>query len=179
MKSYMPGEHGYTDHGPRTTVHPAVEAYAKDIAKVRVRMKNGEVKKLQDPRRYAFDRFGQGRNNAGTTGLVAVERSRRSDAEEDYLSALYEVFHAALERLSPGHRLYLRGLMDGKSTRQHAAEVGITQPAVVQGRQRALEALAKALGAEGLQDRPGIRRGIVRGTNFNITEFLPGFTEVA
>lgn len=174
MKSYMPGEHDWTDHGPRTTMHPAVAEYKAPKA---VKLRNGSFAALTDPRKYSYDRFGETRNTAGTKGLVQVERSRRSDAEEDYLTALHEVFHNALERLSPTARVYLRGLMEGKSTRDHADELEVSQPAVVQGRKRALHDLAVTLGAEGLDDRSGIRRGIVRGTNFPITEWLPGFTE--
>lgn len=174
MRSYMPGEHDWTDHGPRITVHPDVQAYKFPKA---VKLRNGTTAALTDPRKYSYDRYGEGHSGASTTGLVQVERSRRSDAEEDYLTALHEVFHSALERTGPTHRVYLRGFMDGKSTRDHAAELEVSQPAVVQGRKRALDALAKALGAKGLDDRAGIRQGIVRGTNFNITEWLPGFTE--
>lgn len=176
MRSYVPGEHGWTDHGPRTTVHPDVQAYK---APKSVKNKDGTFQVLRHPKHYSFDRLNEGTNNAGTSGLVLIERSKRSDAEEEYLAALHEVFHNALGRLNPTHRAYLRGAMEGKSTRDHARELDVSQPAVVQGRKRALDALAKALGAKGLEDRPGIRQGIVRGTNFNITEWLPGFTEGA
>lgn len=137
-----------------------------------------DVAKRTSPKQNTFDALGQPLDRSSTKGLVLVDRSRRSNAEEEYLNALHEVFSAALERLTPQHRLYLRGVMEGKSVRQHADELDVTHPAVVQGRKRALEALAKALGARGLDDRAGIRRGLVRGTNFNLSEWLPGFTEV-
>ena len=129
------------------------------------------------PKHNTYDQLNPGEDTSSTEGLVLIERSQRSAAEEDYLVALHAVFSGGLGRLTATHQLYLRGIMEGKSTRAHAAELEVSQPAVVQGRKRALDALAKALGAKGLDDRAGIRQGLVRLTNFNLTEWLPGFTE--
>lgn len=137
-----------------------------------------DVAKRTSPRDNTFDQTGRPLDRSSTKGLVLVERSQRSDAEERYLNALHEVFSAVLPRLTEKHRLFLRGIMEGKSTRQHADELGVTHVAIVNGRKRALEALAKALGAEDLNDRAGIRRGLVRGTLFPLADWLPGFTEV-
>ena len=165
MKSSMPGEHGYVDHGPRKT-HSADEAWAKGLAP--------EVREAM--RRNAWDHEG-GMNVGNTDGLVMVERQKRSDAEEDYLTALHEVFTPAIQKLSETQQLYLHGLMQGRSTRADADLLGVKQQSVQEGRQTALNALARALGATGRQDKPGIRRGLLAGTNFPLTEWLPGFTE--
>jgi hypothetical protein len=187
VKSLMPGEHiggdeyafatrAYaagalsfdevaTDHGPRKT-HSADEEWAKDL--------KPDVREAM--RRNAWDRDG-GINVGSTDGLVMVERQKRSDAEEDYLNALHGAFRPAIARLTETQQLYLHGLMQGRSTRHDADLLGVKQQSVQEGRQTALNALAKVLGASGKDDKPGIRRGLVAGTNFPLTEWLPGFTE--
>ncbi len=75
----------------------------------------------------------------------------RPMAEEGYVNALYEFFHDRIS-LWPGTPMgkeYLRMVMhDTRSTRDIADDIGVSQPAIVQGRQRAIASFAEFMGGK-------------------------------
>ena len=80
-----------------------------------------------------------------------VEYPSRPASEGPYVDALSEFFdtHIALWPGTDSQREYLRVLMtDRRSTRDLAEVGGVSQPAIVQGRQRAVDSFVKHMGGK-------------------------------
>ena len=137
MRSYMPGEYGWVNHGPRK-----MNSFDKAYIAGRIPM---WIRDFEPMTTTWEDQKGR------PVGY------NRPYTEEPYVNALRDFFGDKIDLIPPKPRQdlqravkdWLHSVMhDGRSTRDIAKEMGISQPAVVQARKRAVDQLVESCGGK-------------------------------
>lgn len=161
MKENMPGNghrqtDGYVDRGPRRTRYQTQGVFTKRVFNIETFDTVYKVGKFPEwIRNQGWEKWadepGESRLQ-GHRGPKVAEPYRvdamgqAGTARHHYTTTLREFFGTRIDQLSERDREHVNSIMKGQSTRDSADELGISQPAVVTARQRAIKRLVALIG---------------------------------
>lgn len=175
MKENMPGNghrqtDGYVDRGPRVLKYRTKGVFTDKVFTVETFDSVSERGKfMQNIRDLSHQGGGveemyhvQGEGGDTPHGGLPRRKTRKQNQEQDapyrdsmgqagtarrhYTDTLREFFGSRVDQLEERDREHINSLMKGQSTRDSAAELCISQPAVVTARQRAIKRLVALVG---------------------------------